>query len=1103
MRRSQKNTRFKSPVLIFKERQSQKTPKIHGKSTQSCLDEDNSIFGLIDIQTTPKIDKLSSTPVSSAKKNHSLNDALSESSLNIFDSPFAPNAGKKRSLDEVVTPGFQSGQEIRSSKKLLTKTPIASSSPAVPVIRNSFRQKLEETETPAKSDFLPDISTDFINFEGNETSIFTQKIISRLKSNESMHEVQYSQKTGAHYVQRQRGMVVINEENVIEDDISLCQNSQIYTSQFHRDLEKVFEDCEKSILQNKDESSEAVKGISRIDWDEDVFGEEVSVAPNCVAPKTPQLKPISSATFSSMGPFFGLPMKVKNLIKEFKGIDDLYDWQKECLQLRSVLQRSNLIYALPTSGGKTLVAEILMLREIKCRNKNVLFILPYVSIVQEKVMALSPFAVHLDFLVEEYAAGKGNCPPKRRRTKRSIFIATIEKGLALLDSLIAENRISEIGLIVVDELHLLGETGRGGTLEILLTKAMLVDKNVQIVGMSATIGNINEVAEFLNADVYTRDFRPVELKEFVKIGSEIVGINPMAAVIDEAFFPARTVDYGYSSEANKMDPDHIAGLVQETIPDESCLIFCATKANCENVALLLCKMLTTDINFHRHDEKMELLKQIEADVGTICPILRQTIPYGVAYHHSGLTSDERKHIEDAFRIGILCVICCTSTLAAGVNLPAKRVILRSPYVGRNFLTLSKYKQMSGRAGRSGHTDSGESILICAQKDLQSVKELLFSPMDEAKSSLAIDETFGLQSFVLSAIELGLANTRDDLQKIATKTLLFLQATRLNINVKQKIDKIIADLYKTNAIKLKSEQNGSYIIQRNCSVIVETTQNPFNDTKIAKSTSRCIKGKAPLEVSVQGKAAIKACITLEKANILFADLKKASKHLVMNYLHLLYLATPYDTANQTNPDPNAYYEAFNKLNNDERETAKVIGLTEARARQILQRKSFDAETQRTLNRFFITLVLYDLWNGKSVHQTHLKYKLGRGLVQSLMQNAATQASSVLRFCEEIEEFWHFKQLFDVLAKRIGYCCSAELLPLMELPSVKIGRAKQMFNAGYKTIEHVASAVPNELVQNIEHMSFKLAKQLVAAAKAVLLEKVENLRGEMQEVMENLK
>lgn len=100
--------------------------------------------------------------------------------------------------------------------------------------------------------------------------------------------------------------------------------------------------------------------------------------------------------------------------------------------------------------------------------------LPYVSIVQEKMWAMSPFAVQLDFLLEEYAAGKGSIPPQKRRKKRSIYIATIEKGLALLDSLIETNRANELGLIVVDELHIIGELGRGAALETLLTKAMFI-----------------------------------------------------------------------------------------------------------------------------------------------------------------------------------------------------------------------------------------------------------------------------------------------------------------------------------------------------------------------------------------------------------------------------------------------------------------------------------------------------------------------------------------------------------------------------------------------------------------------------------------------------
>lgn len=185
------------------------------------------------------------------------------------------------------------------------------------------------------------------------------------------------------------------------------------------------------------------------------------------------------------------------------------------------------------------------------------------------------------------------------------------------------------------------------------------EADIQIVGMSATIGNLRELATFMNADVYHKDFRPVELREFIKYGADLLEIKKDATSIENAFAHDRTVSFGvslqhfflylemnsterfpilfqYNDEVQKMDPDHIAGLVSEVIPNESCLIFCPSKRNCENLATLLCNVLPKKYVNHKITERKNLIKAIENDIGSgICPILGKTIMCGIAYHHSG------------------------------------------------------------------------------------------------------------------------------------------------------------------------------------------------------------------------------------------------------------------------------------------------------------------------------------------------------------------------------------------------------------------------------------------------------------------------------------
>lgn len=138
---------------------------------------------------------------------------------------------------------------------------------------------------------------------------------------------------------------------------------------------------------------------------------------------------------------------------------------------------------------------------------------------------------------------------------------------------------------------------------------------IQIVGMSATIGNLKELAKYLDADIYHKDFRPVELTEYIKCGRDLLEIKKDAIDIESSFVHVKTVNFNvswsrkfislsifmllfyvnifqYNVDVLKMDPDQITGLVSEIIPDNSCLIFCPTKKNCENVASMLRQILS-------------------------------------------------------------------------------------------------------------------------------------------------------------------------------------------------------------------------------------------------------------------------------------------------------------------------------------------------------------------------------------------------------------------------------------------------------------------------------------------------------------------------------
>jgi len=280
---------------------------------------------------------------------------------------------------------------------------------------------------------------------------------------------------------------------------------------------------------------------------------------------------------------------------------------------------------------------------------------------------------------------------------------------------------------------------------------------VQIIGMSATLPNLPDVAAWLDAATYVTKFRPVVLHRYLKAGNALLAPPPPGSDPAAPLQHARSLPPPAPS-----DPDHIAQLTGETVGEgHSVLIFCATKNTCVQEVRRLQKALTIpernvgtegqpppvehddedggwDLRWDRESVALRLEAQGFARSAELATLVRA----GLAYHNSDLSQAEKELVEGAYRAGALSVLCATPTLAAGVNLPARRVIFLHAYNGllkkENYLTATKYRQMAGRAGRAGIDDLGEAILIQSARGVPRahLEYLLRGTAEEIRSCLA-------------------------------------------------------------------------------------------------------------------------------------------------------------------------------------------------------------------------------------------------------------------------------------------------------------------------------------------------------------------------------
>lgn len=368
------------------------------------------------------------------------------------------------------------------------------------------------------------------------------------------------------------------------------------------------------------------------------------------------------------------------------------------------LSGRNLVAAIPTASGKSLIGYIPALQTIVERHRKVLYIVPLKALASEKKDDFDRFS---DLRIRTHLSTGDLDSEDRGLEDADIVVATSEKA----DSMIRHGSrwIRDVGLVIADEIHMIHEPGRGPTLEVALTKLMRRNRDLQIIALSATISNADDLAEWLHADLVRSDWRPIPLKEGVFLDDSIT------------FNDRSTRDVPKSGDA-------VWGLVRQAVEDGGqSLVFVNSRRSTEALAVKFSKEMGKIAGRELSRAEEDILEG-DADSTATGRKLASCIKCGMAFHNAGLTYRQRRYVEDGFRAGLIKCIVATPTLAAGINLPARRVVVRDTTrfesnSGNTPIPVMDVKQMCGRAGRPGYDPYGEAVLIAKnERDFEHLME---------------------------------------------------------------------------------------------------------------------------------------------------------------------------------------------------------------------------------------------------------------------------------------------------------------------------------------------------------------------------------------------
>ncbi|KAK9849842.1 Helicase [Penicillium brevicompactum] len=760
-------------------------------------------------------------------------------------------------------------------------------------------------------------------------------------------------------------------------------------------------------------------------------------------------------------PKYGLPPALTANFAAL-GVSNIYPWQASCLLAKGLLDgERHLVYTAPTGGGKSLVADVLLLKRIiENPGRKALLVLPYVALVQEKLKWMRRIVQDVEKHVPDDEDEPGF---PRRRWKRpqknirvtgffggsrttatwadtDIAVCTIEKANSLINTAIEDCSIGDLGVVVLDELHMLDDENRGYLLELMVTKLLLLQQDIQIIGMSATLSNTEMLAEWMNAKFFISTYRPIPIDEYLVYEN---GIYPAAtsrqlfqtaskltaaASLHDSIPPHRTIEPStFKQLGNSATNSMVALAVETAAAGFGSLVFCGSRQACQIHAMTIGEAMPPP-EPEELNKRLDLLAELRSLSCGLDPALEKTIARGTGFHNAGMTTEERELIAQAYDQGVLKVLVATCSLAAGVNLPARRVIINGARMGRELVGPAMLRQMCGRAGRKGKDNAGETYLICVKADMQAVCDLLDADMPAIESCLA-PEKRGLKRALLEAIATGLVSGCEAIKEYVRCTLLF-----------RTLDKKLAYSIMNSALQeLVNEE-----------LLIAQDDESYESTPL-------------------GQAVVASAFSPEDGLFVHEELKRALQAFVMDGdMHIFYMFTPLQAAMNTPIDWQIFRDQLDRLDDSGLRALQFVGVQPGFVNKMVQSgaslKENDPEQikqARIYRRAYTAFQLRDLSNEVPIGTIATRFKIPRGTVQTLAQQCHGFAAGIVKFCQRMN-WGMLAAVLDHMRDRLEAGARADLLEMAQVTFVKSWTARLLRENGYKNLRALADAEVKDLI-----------------------------------------